>query len=69
MPIHLRHYYCLILGLTYISIFTQVNIRNSIRKFTQWRLAVLTNPTKFGVKRFQGTYFIFSINSVLQQRK
>ena len=25
--------------------------------------------TKFGVKRFQGIYFIFSINSVLQQRK
>ena len=27
------------------------------------------DPTKFGVKPFQGIYFIFSINSVLQQRK
>ena len=27
------------------------------------------DPTKFGVKLFQGIYFIFSINSVLQQRK
>ena len=27
------------------------------------------DPKKFGVKLFQGIYFIFSINSVLQQRK
>ena len=27
------------------------------------------DPTKFGVKLFQGIYFIFSVNSVLQQRK
>ena len=27
------------------------------------------DPTKFGVKLFQGVYFIFSINSALQQRK
>ena len=27
------------------------------------------DPTKFGVKLFQGIYFIFSINSVLQQHK
>ena len=35
---------------------------NSILKNTK-------DPTKFEVKLFQGTYFIFSINSVLQQRK
>ena len=35
---------------------------NSILKNTK-------DPTKFGVKRFQGVYFIFSVNSVLQQRK
>ena len=35
---------------------------NSILKNTK-------DPTKFGVKRFQGIYFIFRINSVLQQRK
>ena len=35
---------------------------NSILKNTK-------DLTKFGVKRFQGIYFIFSINSVLQQRK
>ena len=34
---------------------------NSILKNTK-------DPTKFGVKLFQGIYFIFSINSVLQQR-
>ena len=27
------------------------------------------DSTKFGVKPFQGIYFIFSINSVLQQSK
>ena len=28
------------------------------------------DPTKFGVKRFQGVYFIYMyINSVLEQRK
>ena len=35
---------------------------NSILKHTK-------DPTKFGVKLFQGIYFIFSINSVLQRRK
>ena len=35
---------------------------NSILKHTK-------DPTKFGIKLFQGIYFIFSINSVLQQRK
>ena len=35
---------------------------NSILKNTK-------DPTKFGVKLFQGIYFIFSINSALQQRK
>ena len=35
---------------------------NSILKHTK-------DPAKFGVKLFQGIYFIFSINSVLQQRK
>ena len=35
---------------------------NSILKHTK-------DPTKFGVKLFQSIYFIFSINSVLQQRK
>ena len=35
---------------------------NSILKNTK-------DPTKFGVKLFQGVYFIFSTNSVLQQRK
>ena len=35
---------------------------NSILKNTK-------DPTKFGVKLFQGIHFIFSINSVLQQRK
>ena len=35
---------------------------NSILKNTE-------DPTKFGVKLFQGIYFISSINSVLQQRK
>ena len=35
---------------------------NSILKNTN-------DPTKFGVKLFQDIYFIFSINSVLQQRK
>ena len=35
---------------------------NSILKNTK-------DPTKFGVKLFQGIYFIFNINSVLQQRK
>ena len=35
---------------------------NSILKNTE-------DPTKFGVKLFQGVYSIFSINSVLQQRK
>ena len=34
---------------------------NSILKNTK-------DPTKFGVKLFQGIYFIFSINSALQQR-
>ena len=29
----------------------------------------MKDPTKFGLKRFQDVYFIFSINSVLQQRK
>ena len=29
----------------------------------------MKDPTKFGVKLFQVIYFIFSINSVLQQRK
>ena len=27
------------------------------------------DPTKFGAKFFQGIYFIFGINTVLQQRK
>ena len=35
---------------------------NSILKNTK-------DPTKFGVKLFHGIYFIFSVNSVLQQRK
>ena len=35
---------------------------NSIVKNTK-------DPTKFGVKLFQGIHFIFSLNSVLQQRK
>ena len=35
---------------------------NSILKTTK-------DPTKFGVKLFQSIYFIFSINSVLRQRK
>ena len=35
---------------------------NSILKNTK-------DATKFGIKLFQGIYFIFSINSVLQQRK
>ena len=35
---------------------------NSILKNTK-------DPTKFGVKLFQGIYFIFSINRVLQQHK
>ena len=35
---------------------------NSILKNTK-------DPPKFGVKLFQGIYFIFSMNSVLQQRK
>ena len=35
---------------------------NSILKNTK-------DPTEFGAKRFPGIYFIFSINSVLQQRK
>ena len=35
---------------------------NSILKNTK-------GPTKFGVKLFQGIYFIFSINSFLQQCK
>ena len=35
---------------------------NSILKSTK-------DPTKFGVKLFQGIYFIFGINSVLQQLK
>ena len=35
---------------------------NSILKHTK-------DPTKFALKYFQGIYFIFSINSVLQQRK
>ena len=34
---------------------------NSILKNTK-------DPTKFGVKLFHGIYFIFSVNSVLQQR-
>ena len=56
---------------------------NNKNKFTKWRLAVFLNkrnenifnskngkdPTQFGVKHFQGIYLIFSINSVLQQRK
>ena len=29
----------------------------------------MKDPAKFGVKRFQGIYFIFSRNSVLQQHK
>ena len=29
----------------------------------------MKDPANFGVKRFQVVYFIFSINSVLQQRK
>ena len=35
-------------------------------------ISILKNakdPTKFGVKLFHGIYFIFSVNSVLQQRK
>ena len=35
---------------------------NSILKYPK-------DPTKFGVKLFQGINFIFNINSVLQQRK
>ena len=35
---------------------------NSIIKNTK-------DPTKFALKYFQGIYFIFSINGVLQQRK
>ena len=35
---------------------------NSILKKTK-------DPTKYEVKRFQGIYFIFSINIVLEQRK
>ena len=35
---------------------------NLILKYTK-------DSTKFGVKLFQGIYFIFSINSVLEQRK
>ena len=35
---------------------------NSILKSTK-------DPTKFGVKLFQGIYFIFGMKSVLQQRK
>ena len=35
---------------------------NSILKNTK-------DPTKFGVKLFQGIHLIFSINSVLQQHK
>ena len=29
----------------------------------------MKDPTKFGVKLFHDIYFIFSVNSVLQQRK
>ena len=39
----------------------EINI-NSIPKNTK-------DATQFGHKLFQGMYFIFSINSVLQQRK
>ena len=45
----------------FVQSYTDKEI-NSILKNT-------TDPTKFGAKLFQGIYFIFSINSVLQQRK
>ena len=50
----------------FVQIITDKEINeiiiNSILKHTK-------DPTKFGVKLFQGIYLIFSINSVLQQRK
>ena len=48
----------------FVQIITDKEINeikiNSILKHTK-------DPKKFGVKLFQGIYFIFSINSVLQQ--
>ena len=45
------------------SRFVQITDKeiNEIKKKTK-------DPTKFGVKRFQGIYFIFNINSVLQRK-
>ena len=51
------------------SHFVQINDKEMNEIKINSILKNMKDPTKFGVKRFHGIYFIFSVNSVLQQRK